>query len=96
MQGRQQGAANIPEGVPANGHGKIVRRKAKARMAKKVRRYHLKRTVVIGVFWEDERWAPRALKPAGWRARIVNGGPRKLMHMTYDAHSRAAAFWGFI
>ncbi len=51
------------------------------------RPYRLKRTVVIGVFWEEERWAPRALKPAGWRARI---------DMTYDADSRAAAFWGFI
>ncbi len=60
------------------------------------KRYRLKRPVVIGVFWEEERWAPRALKPAGWRARIVSGGPRKLMHMTYDADSRAAAFWGFI
>ena len=60
------------------------------------KRYHLKRTVVIGVFWEEECWAPRALKPAGWRARIVSSGLRKLMHMTYDAHSRVDAFWGFI
>ncbi len=65
-------------------------------MAKKARRYHLKRTVVIGVFWEEERWAPRALKPAGWRARIESGGPRSFAHMTYEGQSRADAFWGFI
>ena len=39
---------------------------------------------------------PRGLKPAGWRARIVSGGPRTFAHLTYEGHSRADAFWGLV
>ncbi len=60
------------------------------------RYYRLKRPVVIGVRWVLERWAPRVLKPAGWQAQIVSGGSRTFGDLTYEGHSPADAFWGFV
>ena len=58
--------------------------------------YRLKRPVVIGVRWVQERWAPRVHWPACWQARIEGGGPRKLSHVARDGHTREAAVMGLI
>ncbi len=58
--------------------------------------YELKRPVEISVRWVEERWAPRCLVPACWRAHIVTGGPRKFNGVVSEAPTRDAAIKAMI
>ncbi len=60
------------------------------------RRYQLKRPVVIGVRWVEEKWAPRVLWPAAWQAQIEVGGPRTFRDVAQRGHTRKAAVIGLI
>ncbi len=58
--------------------------------------YELKRPVEISVRWVEERWAPRCVVPACWRAHIVTGGPRKFNGVVSEAPTRDAAIKAMI
>ena len=58
--------------------------------------YRLKRPVVIGAQWVEERWAPRVHWPAAWKAQIEVGGPRTFRDVAERGHTRKVAVMGLI